>query len=70
MGWTPTETKTTVFTNQIVMYPGMGSMLFDLSPNKLDELVTPDKWLIPLQLLGTCNKKRLGSPPWAHILSC
>ena len=68
-GWTPTKIEVIVFTNQTVIYPGIGSTLFELSPNKLDELVTPDKRLFPLQLLGDYSKKTPGSPPWACILS-
>ena len=69
-GRNPTKTEAVVFTNQTVVYPRMRSIIFDLSLNKLYELVMPDKRLIPLQLLGTYSKKRLGSPPWACILSC
>ena len=70
VGRTPTKIEIAVFTNQIVIYPRLGSTLFDLSSNKLDELVTLDKRLIPLQLIGACSKKRPGSPPWVCILSC
>ena len=63
-GRIPTKTEEAVFIYQDIKYPGLGSALFDLSPQKLDELVIADKQLISIKLLGTCTTKKSGSLPW------
>ena len=43
VGHIPTKTEEAIFIDQDIKYLGLGSALFDLSPQKLDELVTTNK---------------------------
>ena len=42
-GCIPTKTEEAIFIDQDIKYLGLGSALFDLSPQKLDELVIANK---------------------------
>ena len=48
VGRIPTKIEEAIFIDQDIKYLGLGLTLLDLSPQKLNELVTTDKRLIPI----------------------